>query len=157
MHNFNDSLKKGKLGERWLFENWPHPGLEVLDGRKSDFIDIRTGKKLELKTDSYNMYNTPNFFIEMWSDVDKLKPGGPNQALLHGSDIWVYLFINNNTYFIFDTQKLVDYIKENSHKYTVVTVNNRSWTTTGYKVPREDVAHLYEEVQAYPLHASEKM
>ncbi len=147
MHNFNASLQKGKLGEKWLFEHWPHPGLEVLDGRKSDFIDIRTRRRVELKTDSYDMNNTGNFFIEQWSDVDKMKPGGPQQALLHNSELWVYLFIQNKTYFVFETQELVDFMKENAHKYPLVTINNRSWTTVGLKVPRADVAHLYEEVK----------
>ncbi len=148
MHNFNASLQKGKLGEKWLFENWPHPGLTPLDGRKSDFIDVRTQRRVELKTDSYDMDNTANFFIEQWSDVDKMKPGGPTQALLHNSELWVYLFIQNKTYFVFETQELVDFMKENAHKYAVVTVNNRGWTTVGFKVPRADVAHLYEEVKS---------
>lgn len=143
MHHFGSSLAKGKRGEDLLSELWPE--LQRLDGRKGDFT--WNGIKVELKTDSYDMAKTKNFFLEVWSDVDKGKPGGPWQALQHGAELFCYFYSNNLTMYIFDTQALVYYLDGlPKDYYQSVKVPNRTWTTVGYKVPREDLKHLYLEV-----------
>lgn len=141
MHYFNKSLEKGKLGEAMLMELWPD--LEQLKGRKSDFKVKSTGKLVELKSDQYDMAKTDNFFIELWSDSAKLKPGGPLQAMMHASDYWVYLFVQNKTMFVFNTNELVDWVMRNSNKYERISIVNQGWVTTGIKVPRLSLASLY--------------
>lgn len=140
-HNFKVSLKKGKDGELMLQEYWPD--LEPLDGRRSDFKLKSTGQLLELKSDQYNMADTENFFIELWSDGAKLKPGGPMQAMKHDSELWVYFFVANKTVFIFKTTELVEWILLHSYKYKRVAVLNRTYKTIGIKVPRDVLSLLY--------------
>lgn len=126
-----------------LLKYWP--GLEKLDGRKSDFRVIETGELLELKSDQYNMFNTDNFFIERFSNFDKKSPGGPWQALEHGSNIWVYMYRPNKVIFIFNTPALVAFLDQHLTEYKECLVKNTSWITVGYKVPRAALTHLYTE------------
>lgn len=143
IHSFAKSLAKGKLGEDLLNEVWPT--LRRLDGRKADFVDTISGLRIELKSDSYNMEKTPNFFIEIWSDIDRHKVGGPWQALEHGSDLWIYMFQANRTMFIFEVATLVATLEKLVDEYPRIEIPNKSWTTIGVKVPRERLSHIYEK------------
>lgn len=140
--NFAVDLKRGQAGEELLLKHWP--GLVRLDGRKADFR-TEEGKLLELKTDSYDMNKTANFFIERWSDVDQLKPGSVWQSSGHGVDLFVYMFPANKTYFIFKVDSLLAELEPIIKDLEPVHVPNRSWTTVGYKVPRAKLAHLAEQ------------
>lgn len=146
-HKFAASLAKGAKGEHALLKLWPD--LEKLDGRRSDFKLKSTGETLELKTDSYDMRVTPNFFIERWSDEAKKKPGGPWQASSHSSKYWVYYFPCNNTLFIFDTEELSKALEPIIENLTPVSIPNKSWVTIGYRVPREMLMHLCIERRIY--------
>lgn len=141
VHNFKASLAKGALGEELFLKM--HPTATRTDGRKSDFI-LADGTKLELKTDSYSMDSTPNFFIELYSDVDRAKPGGPVQALSHGSTRWAYLYIQDKTMFVFDTQELIERIEVllKTGLYKKRSIPNRSWTTVGVLIPRAAIQDL---------------
>lgn len=141
MHSFKNSLAKGKAGEALFLAAWPD--LEQLDGRRSDFRHKVTGDTYELKSDQYDMAKTENFFIELWSNAERLKPGGPLQALKHESDFWCYMFVKNKVIFEFHTNELVDWVLQNAHKYGRIAIPNKSWTTTGMKVPRTALTHLY--------------
>lgn len=153
MFNFKESLKKGAKGEeRFLLIN--PKGLTRLDGRKNDFIykDIH----IELKSDSYGIHGSPNFFIEKWSDVDSKKPGGPFQALEKNNELFIYYYPpkegqEDDVYFVFQTKRLVSFLNKNTEKYTLINIHNRAWITQGYKIPRVDLSHLYTEVINKPL------
>lgn len=134
VHNFVSSLKKGQAGEELLMQLWP--GLIRLDGRKADFTTPE-GECLELKTDSYNMDDTPNMFIELLSDVARGAPGGPAQAVSHSS-LWCYLYAQNSTIFIFKTAELLERINTlvATGLYRTVDIPNKSWTTRGVLIPR---------------------
>jgi len=142
-HNFKASLAIGQQGEAQLLL-WM-PELTKLDGRKADFINEKTGERYELKTDSYDYTKTKNIFIETKSDAAKGTIGGPEQALQHGSKWWLYAFSKNKILLIFETEKLVNWLRENVHKYDLIPIRNRTWTTLGVKMPRKDVEHLYIE------------
>ncbi len=143
MHNFKSSLAKGKAGEELLLKLMPE--LTPLNGRKADFVNLKTEELYELKSDQYDMNATKNFFIELWSDVDKAKPGGPVQALAHGSKYWLYMFPKNKTLFTFETEALVEWIQEQSSVYKLICIPNVAWVTAGIKVPRLVLQHLYTE------------
>lgn len=141
MHYFKKSLEIGKAGEAALQKLWPD--LVPLDGRGADFFLSSTGETVEVKTDSYSMAATSNFFIELMRDVEKERIGGPAQALMHGSSLWVYWFIKDKVAFVFETRDLVAWLKENYTKYPQRNIKNMGWTTVGILVPREDLKALY--------------
>jgi hypothetical protein len=141
VHYFKNSLKVGQAGEEMLLKLWPD--LQRLDGRKHDFIVKSTGQTLELKTDTYSMAQTPNFFIELWSNLDKGKKGGPWQALANGTDLWCYMFAKDKTAFLFNTAELVAALDVLIEKYPGVSIPNQSWTTVGCKVPRSVLESYY--------------
>lgn len=143
MHDFKSSLAKGVAGEMLLTQYMPE--LIRLAGRKADFAHATTGELYELKTDSYNMNKTANFFIEIYSDIERGKLGGPAQALEHGSKYWMYLFTQNKILFIFDTKALCGWLIDNAKDYATIEIPNKGWTTGGIKVPREALKHLYTQ------------
>lgn len=142
MNKFKKDLERGDVGEALFLA--ANPNLVKLPGFKSDFVDIVTGEKYELKTDYHKMETTKNFFIEIWSDLERLKPGGPRQALIHGSKYLCYMFIADKIYFKMDVQYLVDYLAEFEDKYRKIEVQNDTWTTEGILIPREDLK--YEKI-----------
>lgn len=149
VHSFGASLLKGKQGEALFTELWHEP-LERLDGRKHDFKLIGTGETLELKTDSYDVNKTPNFFLELYSDVAKNKPGGPWQARKNGTKYWVYFFSTNLIAYQFKTEELAEWLDLHWKDYDPISIYNRVWITSGIKVPRAKLEHLYESFTLTP-------
>lgn len=143
MHNFRSSLAKGKLGEELFNKHFPE--LKALNGRESDFI-APDGTLWELKTDSYDMNKTANFFFERFSNWSKQSDGGPWQALHHGSTNFAYMFTQNSKVFIFRTADLVYHLNRILSNYEAIKIPNRGYETIGYKIPREELSHIYEEV-----------
>jgi hypothetical protein len=142
MHKFHKSLGAGKAGETAFLLLASKHGLELTqtDGRSGDFVDS-TGHKYELKTDSYSHDKTENFFIETFSDVDKLKVGGPAQALAHGCKYYCYYFPSHQLVYVFDTANLLQQLstlKMGPVKY----IKNVRWTTTGFAVPRKSLSPI---------------
>lgn len=140
--DFKTQLKVGDKGEQWLLENYHEP-LTPFEGRAYDFVD-QHGRPLELKTETRSITDTPNFFIERWSDVDKKKPGGPWQSIEKGVEVLVYLFYPSQTYFVFDSLSLlIKNIEDRNLKEKLII--NRGYTASGYVVRRETVAFLYKQ------------
>lgn len=149
--SFKEQLKVSRKGELLFLKKWPHP-VTKLEGKGPDFMDTE-GRVIELKTDTYDIRKTENFFMEVWSVAPREgkpgKPGGPWQAASKGCTCFVYLFLTNKTWFIFeDVPALLttlDKLRENN-KY-LVAVRNAGYTTLGLKVKRSDLAGLYREVK----------
>lgn len=133
MRNFQADLKRGQQGEQDFLKLFTK--LVGTDGRKGDIV--APDGKIELKTDFYPMTTTPNFFIERFSSVEVLSPGGPWQAAAHGCKYFVYYYTTAGYGYIFDTQDLVQQLEKLEGKLKPIEVKNRRWTTIGYKVPRE--------------------
>ena len=137
-------LSYGLAAEEELCHRHPKKLTKVTGHRKWDLEDVQ-GNRYEIKTDTYNMDKTQNFFMERWSVLDKKKPGGPWQALHHGADIFIYYFPANRTYFECKQLKtLVKRLNSLTKKSGLVYIPNSGWTTAGYKVRRDDVADLFE-------------
>lgn len=146
MFDFKKQLEFGQQAERDFMECYHTPIIPATT-LSYDFKVVECGSKLELKTDDYNHDDTPNFFFERYSDLHKKKPGGPWQSRKKRADIFCYYFIRNGIYYQFEDIKLLcktldTYIKDNKLSY--VAVRNKGWITSGYKIPREDIAHLYD-------------
>lgn len=146
MHSFSSSLAKGQQAEALFLA--ARPDLKRLDGRKHDFV-APDGSTYELKGDQYDMSKTKNFFVELVSNSRKLSPGGPAQALKNGTKYWVYMYVKNKTYYIFDTVELVETIQNLliSEQLELRSIPNKKYATFGVKVPRKLLEHIYTEVR----------
>ena len=143
---FKQQLEVGQAGEAEFLERYPAK-LTIHPDRDGDFIHP-DGRKLELKTDTYSMQKTPNFFIERWSVLHQQKPGSLWQALEHGCSIFCYYFVRDNTYFQITNlpaaiELIENYITE--QKPGMIHVKNRGYITGGYKIPRVLLEGLTEE------------
>lgn len=135
LHNFKQSKLIGQKGES-IFLTF-NPDIIQLSGLKADFISKTTNTKYELKSDSYDMNKTKNFFIERWSKPGK--PGGPYQAKQSGSHVYVYFFVKNYTAFFFNIDRLLAKLETLNLDvdFKLCSVQNEGYTTQGYKIPRE--------------------
>lgn len=134
MKHFHKDLAKGKAGEAAFAKLCPK--LSRTDGRAGDF-STPDGVVVELKTDSYSMQATANFFIERYSSVDVGSPGGPWQAAAHGCKYFVYFYSTEGVAFVFDVQELIGQLEPLLGTLKPVEIRNHRWTTVGFKVPRE--------------------
>ena len=140
---FKAQLEVGDRGEQLFLERYPRK-IEIYPGREWDFTVQSTGEKLELKTDTYNIDKSPNFFFERFSDVYKQTPGGPWQSYSHGVDIFCYYFVRHNVWFEFrDMEALLERLNKLTENKGLVYIKNRGWVTGGYKIPRNLLEDLY--------------
>lgn len=146
-HSFWDSLKVGTRGEELLIQHYHEP-LVVIPDRYADFRRVTDGKTVELKTDTYNVTKTQNYFFERYSDFHKKTPGGPWRARKDRVGVFVYYFVRSNLYFNFeDVKALCKEIERivKRKKQGLILVKNRGYITAGYTIPRDSLAHLCTE------------
>ena len=146
--DFQKQLKVGAKGEELFLSLYPN--VTKTDGIKHDFE--WNGKTIELKTDTYSMEDTPNFFMEHISDVKsmdspKTKMGGPWRALEDGVDYFVYMFSKQKKCFWFRPKDLVKFLDEHIKTLGYKVIRNKGWTSRGYAVAREKVSHLYLDIK----------
>ena len=140
IYNFKDQLNVGADGEKFFMNLYPK--LVKTSGLISDFE--YNGKGVELKTDTYAMDKTPNFFMEKLSSVDSGKIGGPWRAAQDNVDFFVYMFIKDRKCFWFRSKALVAFLDQYivDKKPRSANIVNTSWTAMGYLIPRTAVTHL---------------
>lgn len=146
--SFKEQLEVGNKGEA-LFQKHYHSPLVLIPEHYADFKRVSDGKVVELKTDTYAMAKTPNFFIERYSDFSKKSPGGIWQSATKRVNVFCYLFIQDGTYFEFDLRALVKELTPIADEIEAAGkfkwIRNRAWTTAGFAYPREKLKHLYTE------------
>lgn len=135
-YDFQDQLKVGQKGEN-LLVNVTHGAIAPLDGRTNDLKIVKTSLTIELKTDTFNMERTPNFFIERFSTDTGFEAGGPWQALEKGSDLFIYMFVVQGECFVFKTKELVEALEPMIRNMKLTPVRNRAYNTLGYKIKRD--------------------
>lgn len=141
---FKEQLKIGDEGERIFQEVYKNGDITLFEGRDYDFDRVSDGKRIELKTDTY--VNSPNFFFERWSDMDRKKPGSVWQSI-DKADVFIYFFINEMTYYEFEyMQQLLTTLDDLIITIKPTVIRNRGWTAEGYKVPKTLLSSLYNEV-----------
>lgn len=101
-----------------------------------------SGKSIELKTDTYSMSSTENFFMEKYSNDKDYALGGPFRAAKDCVDYFCYLFINDRMIFWFEPLPLVNFLETYIIGQKPKEIKNVKWTTIGYTVPREDCQKL---------------
>lgn len=151
--SFKDQLKIGNVHEQQFLKHYHSP--IVKHGEFAyDFRRIIDGKRIELKSDTYDMNKTPNMFMEVWSDFEKKKPGGIWQSKEKKVDIFIYHFPKNFTYFEFNLKELIKELQKTADKYNerggFIYVRNNGWTTAGFTISREKLRHLFVEHKYEP-------
>jgi hypothetical protein len=139
--NFQADLSRGRIGEL-AFIHACQGTVEPLDGREGDARVVGTRTKLEVKSDSYDMDRTTNFFMEKYRSGNR--PGGVYQSLEHGCKYYIYIYVPNAEIFIFDCAALAERLDllHDSRNLTLTSVGNGSYTTRGLKVHRDWVTDL---------------
>jgi len=141
MFNFNTSVKIGDAGESLFLHNYPEwkkVGAGIYF--PYDFINDKM-ETLELKTDTYGMSATPNYFMEYQSNMERETPGGifrfPDLTYL------AYLFINDRVIFHFKRCDIINvliergYIDETLKAIRIPRqIKNTTHITTGWAIPR---------------------
>ena len=142
---FKEQIAVGDEGQRLFLKNYHTPITEYVP-HAADFQVVATGALVELKTDTYPMATTPNFFIERWSDIGSKKPGSVWQSVEKGVTIFCYMFIQDRTYFEFtDLPALIARLDDITAGSYLMAIRNKGWTTGGYRVKRESLRDLYKE------------
>lgn len=141
--DFQEQLKLGNRGEELFLEAYPKK-LIIYPGRDGDFIEVNSGKKIELKSDNYNINKTENFFFERYSNIETKTPGSVWQAIEHGCDIFCYQFIRHNIWFQFNNlPELANRLEEYQGDKSLIWIKNKGWITGGFKIPRKLLEDLY--------------
>lgn len=135
---WHEQLSIGNKGER-LFQQM-YPAATKTDGRVEDFI--LDGKRIELKTDTYSMAKTPNYFMEFYGDVKKGSIGGPWRSCRDNIEYFVYLFLHDKKAFWFHACELARFLDEHIKTLKPKRVRNATYEAYGFAVCRADVAHL---------------
>lgn len=135
MFNFAQQKDVGDVGEQEFLA--AYPDMVKLDGFLADF---RTpdGETVELKTDTYAMKDTPNYFMEYFSNIDAKTIGGPWRAKRDNVTWFVYYFIKDKKFIWFKTEQLVNKLNVliGSELFLLTRIQNTTHTTAGYKIPR---------------------
>lgn len=144
--SWKKQLEVGQNGEHMLIQHYHEP-LIVAHNLKWDFVQLSDGAKVEVKTDTYDMNSTPNFFMERWGNEADKKPGGPWRARKHSVDHFVYFFVANRTYFVFtDVKELCARADKIAKRKSTreIKVKNKGYLTVGYPMPRDEFEDLYD-------------
>ena len=148
---FKSQMNVGDQGEQYFVTAY-----KSLDPKKSvdravDF-HLNDGTSVELKTDTYPMENTQNFFLETFGDVDAGKLGGPFRAREDKIDFFVYYYIHDKTFFWFKTNELCERIEFiiSTEKHKIKSIKNKAWTTHGYALPRSRFEDIQVKMDVLP-------
>lgn len=136
--DFDKQLSVGNEGETHFRQYYADLHPIKSDDTRFDFV-IDKNRSVELKTDTYDMEATPNFFMEMFGDAVKGKMGGPWRALQDNVDFFVYYFPKNRTFFWFEPITLCSLLDDiiAQGQLEPKEIKNKTWSAIGYIVPRE--------------------
>ncbi|OHD41428.1 MAG: hypothetical protein A2086_06545 [Spirochaetes bacterium GWD1_27_9] len=149
--DFNEQLPIGKTGELIFSQIYKNLNIKLSEDKRWDF-ELGDKIKIELKTDTYNMEATENFFMELYSDSDKGTLGGPWRALSDGVEYFVYFYISNGTFFWFKTQELCNALENIIAQFNLKlkAISNKGWTTQGYLINRDLLKNVICQLDVVP-------
>jgi len=148
--NFDDQKRIGDVGENDFLRIYESMGAKKsLTDFRMDFT-LNDGKTVELKTDSYDMERTPNFFMEQLTVSDTgSNLGGPWRSKEHNIDFFVYYFVKNKVFFWFAPIPLCEFLNRfvEENKLKPISIPNKDrrggyYEALGFKIPRDVVASL---------------
>lgn len=156
---FKVDLERGRAGEQFLLERhlgvtWPPEGERRWDLERPGVIamaELDRAERIEVKTDSYDPAQTPNFFMELLTVVGGWEVvGGPWRARADGVDTFVYLYHKegrgpSRAFWFYDLPALVKELDTKPSRFQMRSVKLDRLKATGLLVPRAALAHLYTE------------
>jgi hypothetical protein len=150
MFNFNKQLTVGKEGEDFFLKCYKFKSARKADGYKFD-LWVADNLKVELKTDSYPMEKTENFFMEQYGNIEEKETsvGGPWRAKKDSIDYFVYLFLKDRTFFWFKPNNLCKLLDKISVDKKQRLIKNSSWTTAGILIRRDEIKHLCVSIDTF--------
>lgn len=147
LFDFQEQLVVGNVGENDFLKYYAKLNPRKSLDRKID-IFLGDGTSIELKTDTYNMEATENFFMELYSDESAGVIGGPWRAQQDHVEFFVYYFPKNKTFFWFKTEQLCAALETiiSESRLNLKTIRNKGWNAQGYAIPRTRLeAALYKK------------
>lgn len=148
---FKRDLERGKAGEAFLAEqhglSFPPEGERRWDLESHD----QQHRRIEVKTDSYDPEQTPNFFMELLTVVGGYEVvGGPWRARADRLTDFVYLYrgraVPPRAFWFNDLDALVRELDTKPGRFAMRSVRLDKLRATGLLVPRSALKHLYTEV-----------
>jgi|ERR1017187_2085055 hypothetical protein len=146
--DFNKQMKIGNNGEDFFCECYKDRSPIKSSFREFDVI-IDGNKMVEIKTDSYSMDSTPNFFMERYGDKERTKEAGPWRAKKDSLNYFCYLFIKDKTFFWFYPQELCDFLDNHINELEEKEIRNKGWSAIGFCVEREKIKHLALQIDKF--------
>jgi len=148
--NMHKELGHGEKGELRIVKAYS----DILEHRPNireyDIVSLPNNKTIEVKTEyRYSLQNTPNFFMERYSDDINYKSGGPWRAFEDSIDLYIQYFIQNDTLFVFSALKPL--VKELdrltvTRKPVTVPQDHGRYNTLGYPIARASLKDFYEQI-----------
>lgn len=130
--DFSKQRELGEAGEAAFHAKYPALIPHPLGPKGVDFA-TPNGLWVELKCDSRRADETPNAFIEVWSNVSRKVPGGPWQAYGKGADYFVYRFACGHELWL-PTELLLTRLKESEGEWESRMIKNAGWEAEGLLV-----------------------
>lgn len=147
--NMKEQISKGNLGRMTLVSLAPY-FFKFRDVAKNyELSHAVTGELIDVKTEFRTIADTPNFFMERFSDDINFKFGGPWRTMQENIPIFVSYFVQDNVVFWFnDVPSLVAKLEEITvgRRLLKIAQDHGQYKTLGYTVKRELLDHLYEEI-----------
>ncbi len=149
--SFQKQLAFGEAQQEAFRAVYHRPTL-VYDGREYDLLDDKAAR-IELKTESRSLADSPNFFFERWRSLEPKKAGGPWQAMQNAATVFIIWVPKDGVYFVFtDIPWLCRAVVAVAEKLVAKehVIRNRGWAASGWALPRESILEACKgRVQAY--------
>lgn len=132
--DWKEQLQVGDRGQELFAQYYPHP-VTIFPEHKADFRRVTDGALVELKSDTYSLEKTDNFFFERWGDISRTKPGGPWRARRDRVSVFVYYYVRHNLMFEFESKSLCKVLDKLTKKLSPICIKSNGWAVLGFKVP----------------------
>jgi len=148
--DFNTQLVTGDKGEDFFIKCYQSSNARKSDTKKFDLF-VNDSDSVELKTDTYAMAKSPNFFMEQYGNL-KRQPhsvGGAWRAKRDNVNFFVYLFMQDRAFFWFNPITLCEHLDKNLENYEKRFIRNKTYTGLGFLVSRKSVSHLCVQADTF--------
>ena len=139
---FLSDKRVGTLGENYFAKKYAKRISKIKKSLKFDFY-VDGDKKVELKTDTYPLSETENFFFEKIANDKTYSLGGPWRAKQDRVDYFVYFFLSDEVFYWFKTNELCARIEKIIKDCRKISILNKNHRTVGFLVKRELLKDIY--------------